>query len=50
MLNILQFNLILVDMEKSEFHSYINDDNEQYARDSHAHMFSSIKKSLNKEY
>ena len=25
--------------EKSEFHSYITDNNEQYACDSHAHMF-----------
>ena len=24
--------------EKSKFHSYISDDNEQYACDSHAHM------------
>ena len=24
--------------EKSEFHSYISDDNEQYSCDSHAHM------------
>ena len=23
---------------KSEFHSYISDENEKYARDSHAHM------------
>ena len=25
--------------EKSEFHSYISDNNEQYACDSHAHIF-----------
>ena len=24
--------------ERSEYHSYISDDNEQYACDSHAHM------------
>ena len=35
---------------RSEFHSYISDDNEQYEFDSHAHMFHILKKSLNQEY
>ena len=39
MLNIFQFQLIQVSMRKTEFHSYISDDNEQDACDSHAHMF-----------
>ena len=30
--------------EKSELHSYISDDNEQYACDSHAHMVHIFKK------
>ena len=30
--------------EKYEFHSYISDDNEQDACDSHAHMFHLFKK------
>ena len=30
--------------EKYEFHSYISDDNEQYARASHAHMVHLLKK------
>ena len=32
--------------EKSEFHSYISDENEQYACGSHAHMFHLLKKYL----
>ena len=33
---------------KSQFNSYISDDNEQDACGSHAHMFCLFKKSLNK--
>ena len=29
--------------EKSEFHSFISDNNEQYACDSHAHMLHPLK-------
>ena len=35
---------------KSEFHSYIIDDNEQYACNSHAHMFHPLKIYFNREY
>ena len=44
MLNIFQIQLILVAMEKSEFHSYISDENEQDECDSYAHMFHLLKK------
>ena len=50
LLNIIQFQLKLVKMEKSELHSYISDDNEQNACDSHAHMFHPFKKYFNREY
>ena len=39
LLNILQIKLILVAMKKYEFCSYISEDNEQYACDSHSNMF-----------
>ena len=42
LLNIFQIQLILVAI-KTEFHSYISDDNEQYACDSNAHMFHLLK-------
>ena len=50
MLYIFQIQLILVAMKKYKFHSYISDDNEQDACDSHAHMFPIFKKYLIQEY
>ena len=44
LLNMLQVQLILATAKKkSELNSYINDDNEQDACDSHAHMFHLLK-------
>ena len=39
LLNILKVQLILAAIKKYEFHSYISDDNEKDACDSHAHTF-----------
>ena len=47
LMNVFQIQLILVAMKKSLFHSYIIDDNEQDACDSHAHMFHIFKNDLN---
>ena len=38
MLNIPQIKLIEVAISKTESNSYISDENEQYACDSHAHI------------
>ena len=44
LLNISKIQLILVAIKKYEFHSYISDDNEQYACDPHANIFHPLKK------
>ena len=43
LLNIYQVQLIKVEIEIKEFNSYISDDNEQDAYDSHDHMSHPLK-------
>ena len=43
LLNILKIQLILVAMRKYELHSYLSDENEQDACDSHVHMVNIFK-------
>ena len=50
LLDIFQHQLIQEEMKKSEFHSYISDDNEQDACDSHDHIFHLLKNDLIQGY